>query len=270
VIRSSRPAGSSGGPSPRQATCWSGRDRQRLQAIFNNTTEAVLLADENSCYIDVNLATCELTGYRRAELIQMTVWDLTPNAHIEQGQQLWREFIASGQQSGEYTIQRKDGSLVEVEYQAVANILPGMHLSVIRDITERKMGEERLKKSLEEKRLLLQEVHHRVKNNLQLISSMLSLHADTVQDQLVQAIFMESKRRIRSLALIHEELYRSADFTGVHFDRHLRSLVDFLFLSYDANRRHIRFVHQVGDVALVVDQAIPCSLIVNVLVSSAL
>jgi two-component sensor histidine kinase len=202
--------------------------------------------------------------------LQLLIGDVIPALNQEQERRLWDQMMTTGQQSGEYILIRKDSSTLEIEYQAVSNIIPGIHLSIHRDISMRKAVEEQIGRSLQEKRLLLQEVHHRVKNNLQLISSMLSLHADTIQDESIQAIFTESKRRIRSLALIHEELYRSEDFTGVHFDRHIRNLIDYLFVSYAANRRQIEFEHRGGNVALVVDRAIPCSLIVNELVSNAL
>jgi PAS domain S-box-containing protein len=111
--------------------------QRRLQTLFDNTQDAILLTDDDARYVDVNPAACELTGYNRDELLQRSVWDITPVPNRETGERLWREFIASGRQGGEYTLARKDGSLVSVEYRAVASILPGLHLSVLRDVTER-------------------------------------------------------------------------------------------------------------------------------------
>jgi PAS domain S-box-containing protein len=114
-----------------------------LQGVFNHALEAILLADDEGRYIDANPTACTLTGYDRDELLRSTVWDLTPGLQRERGQQLWRTFLTSGSQQGEYTLCHRDGSLVEVEYRAVANIVPGSHLSVLRDITERKRAEAR-------------------------------------------------------------------------------------------------------------------------------
>jgi PAS domain S-box-containing protein len=110
----------------------------RQQAIFEATLDAILVADDEGRYIDANPAACLLTGYSRAELLERSVWDLTPESGHAQGLAAWRAFITQGQMSGEYTITRRDGSLVETEFRAVASIMPGLHLSVMRDITERK------------------------------------------------------------------------------------------------------------------------------------
>ena len=119
-----------------------------LQALFDNALEAILLADDEAHYVDANPAACALMGYSREELLQMTVWDVTPLPNLERGQDLWRAFIAAGKQSGEYSLRRKDGTTVDVECRAVAHIVPGLHLSILADITDRKRAEEALRKWL--------------------------------------------------------------------------------------------------------------------------
>ncbi len=118
--------------------------RRRLQALFDNTLDAILLADDEARYVDANPAACALLGYSREELLRMTVWDVTPAPSREKGQELWRQFIAAGSQAGEYTVHRKDETTRAAEYRAVANILPGLHLSALRDVSERKRAEETL------------------------------------------------------------------------------------------------------------------------------
>lgn len=118
--------------------------RRRLQALFDNTLDAVLLADDEARYVDANPAACALLGHSREELLGMTVWDVTPAPSRQAGQELWRQFIAAGSQAGEYTVHRKDGTTRATEYRAVANILPGVHLSALRDVSERKRAEEAL------------------------------------------------------------------------------------------------------------------------------
>jgi len=119
----------------------------RLQAIFDNALEAILLADDEGRYVDANPAACALLGYSREELLKMAVSDVAPTLEREITPQLWQQYITEGRLSGEYTILRKDGTTRETEFRAVANILPGLHLSVLRDVTERKRMEESLRRN---------------------------------------------------------------------------------------------------------------------------
>ncbi len=120
--------------------------RLRLQAIFDNAWDAILLADDEAAFVDANPAACELLGYSRDELLNSKVWDIVAAPH-EETLKLWRTFIADGQISGEWALLRRDGTLREVEFRAVANMLPGIHLSFLRDITARKQAEEELGES---------------------------------------------------------------------------------------------------------------------------
>lgn len=115
--------------------------QQRLQAIFDHALEAILLADDMARYVEANPAACELLGYPHEALVQMTLWDLTPDVNREMVQILWQRFIEAGQQRGEFTLIGRDKRLIEVEYHAVANVVPGLHLSILRDITERKRAD---------------------------------------------------------------------------------------------------------------------------------
>lgn len=131
-------------------------------------------------------------------------------------------------------------------------------------------SEERIKASLEEKELLLKEIHHRVKNNLQIVSSLLSLQAGFIQDQAAGEIFQESQNRIRSMALIHEKLYQSQDMARIDFGDYVRNLATFLFQLYETSNEAIALNIQTEDVFLGIDMAVPCGLILNELISNAL
>jgi PAS domain S-box-containing protein len=115
--------------------------RRRLEMLYEHAQDAILLADNEARYVDANPAACALLGRTREELLASTVFDVTPVPSVELGRQLWRDFIAAGRQEGEYPLARKDGSCATVEYRAVANIIPGLHLSVLRDVTARKAAE---------------------------------------------------------------------------------------------------------------------------------
>jgi PAS domain S-box-containing protein len=138
------------------------------------------------------------------------------------------------------------------------------------EIQERERAENQIKTSLKEKEMLLQEIHHRVKNNLQVISSLLSLQSRNVRDEETLTILRESQDRIRSMALIHEKLYRSENLARIDFAGYLQSLASHLVRSYRSSMGIARLHMDVADVSLSLETAVPCGLIVNELVSNAL
>ncbi|MFN3360874.1 MAG: PAS domain-containing protein [Pseudanabaenaceae cyanobacterium] len=127
-----------------------------------------------------------------------------------------------------------------------------------------------LQTELRQKETLLKEVHHRVKNNLQIISSLLRLQIETIPDETVKTAFQDSQNRIQSMALIHERLYRSNDLSQIAVATYLRELTDYLWQTYNAYRRNIHLTLNVTDLQLEMDRLIPCGLIVNELVSNCL
>jgi two-component system sensor histidine kinase UhpB len=122
------------------------QNRRRLQAIFENVLDPILLMDDNCHYVDANPASCELLGYSREELLRMTADDVTPAELRARIPELMERFLADGRMGGEYTLLCKDGTTRLVEFRSVANILPGLHLAIHRDITERKRSEEELRR----------------------------------------------------------------------------------------------------------------------------
>jgi len=141
---------------------------------------------------------------------------------------------------------------------------------ISKDISERIEAETRLKRSLREKEVMLREIHHRVKNNMQVISSLLKLQVRNIDDDIARGIITESQNRIRSMALIHEKLYLSDNFAEVDFRTYAKTLVSRLYESYGVHQHAIRMEIDVDYPKLPVDTAIPCGLIVNELVSNAL
>ncbi|TET41497.1 MAG: hypothetical protein E3J66_05270 [Dehalococcoidia bacterium] len=138
------------------------------------------------------------------------------------------------------------------------------------DITERKRAEERIKASLEEKEVLLQEIHQRVKNNLQVISSLLKLQSRDIKDERYAEMFNESQNRIGAMALIHEKLYQAEDLARIDFGGYIKSLVRGLSSVYRAEAGRIVLRTEVEDIRLGVNYAMPCGLIINELVSNSL
>jgi two-component sensor histidine kinase len=124
--------------------------------------------------------------------------------------------------------------------------------------------------SLSEKEVLLKEVHHRVKNNLQVISSLLSLQAGYAKDEEADEMFRESRNRVKSMALVHEKLYQSRELSRINFAEYLNELATDLFRAYGVDPRTVSLRIDVGDVFLGVDTAVHCGLIVNELLSNCL
>lgn len=141
---------------------------------------------------------------------------------------------------------------------------------IAHDITEKTIAEEQLKESLKEKEILLKEVHHRVKNNLQVISSILNLQSSYVKEESTLNILKESQNRIKSMAFIHESLYQTNDFSQINFSEYVISLSQNLVHSYEVFDNFVNLKLQVKDVSLNLDQSIPCGLLINELISNAL
>jgi two-component sensor histidine kinase/HAMP domain-containing protein len=142
--------------------------------------------------------------------------------------------------------------------------------SLINEVARRKQAEEQIRTSLKEKEVLLKEIHHRVKNNMQVVSSLLNLQSRYIKDEEAQQLFRESQDRVRSMALIHEKLYQSGDLSKIDFGEYIQNLVDYLFRSYGVNSNNIVFKKSVNGMLLGIHTAIPCGLIINELVSNSL
>ncbi|HDK17245.1 MAG TPA: hypothetical protein ENG75_04825, partial [Nitrospirae bacterium] len=145
-----------------------------------------------------------------------------------------------------------------------------VRMEIATNITERKKVENQLKSSLREKETLLLEIHHRVKNNMQIISSLLSLQSRYIKDKHYISMFNESRSRIKSMALIHEKLYQSKNLENIDFNDYIKSLVNDLFIFYGIQGGHIVLNINIENVILDIDTAIPCGLIINELISNSL
>ncbi len=139
-----------------------------------------------------------------------------------------------------------------------------------KEIDERKRAEEEIKRSLAEKEVLLQEIHHRVKNNLQIVSSLIDLQARHTDDEQTLEMFRESRDRIRTMALVHEKLYQSNDLAHIDLSSYIHTLTSDLVDSYSISTSQLKYDVQVDDIAFAIDMAIPCGLIINELLSNAL
>ena len=141
---------------------------------------------------------------------------------------------------------------------------------IAHDISEKRQAEEKIVESLREKEILLKEVHHRVKNNMQVISSILNLQSSYVKDKNTLNILKESQNRIKSMAFIHESLYQTKDFSKINFSEYVTNLSRNLVHSYEVMEGKILLNLNVQNIFLNLDQSIPCGLIINELISNSL
>jgi PAS domain S-box-containing protein len=226
-------------------------------------------------FIDVNDVMCEYTGYSQAEFLALNPFDLLTEESRQEFRQRQQRVLRgrSLPETVEYKIRGKNGR----EFWVLLNTRlmrdvgkPTSATVVVYDITERKRIEDQIRTSLREKEVLLQEIHHRLKNNMQVISSLLSLQSNYVNDPRTFAIFQDSQNRVRSMALVHEKLYRSQDLTRIDFSEYIQELAVFLFQAQQATSQQITLNIEADQVFIDLDQAIPCGLILNELISNAL
>jgi len=137
------------------------------------------------------------------------------------------------------------------------------------DITERKSAEEKIEASLKEKEILLREIHHRVKNNMQIVSSLLMLQSYNIEDKKYKDMFIESQTRIYSMALIHEKLFQSESIAQINFKEYIEGIISNIFESY-CIKSNIKIDINVENIPINIDYAVPCGLIINELVTNSL
>lgn len=202
----------------------------------------------------------------------------TGNGKTVKFEDLWDEKykIAFSGKQVEFTTERtqKDGKKVFRQYYLYPIINNSNQVSEVSglgfDITENKLNEERISQSLKEKEVLLKEVHHRVKNNMQVISSILNLQSSYVKDEYAFNLLKECQNRVKTMAFIHESLYQTKNFESVNFSEYITTLSKNLVHSYSLNSKNIKLILTLDDLYLNLDLSIPCGLIINEIISNSL
>ncbi len=239
---------------------------------------AMVLIDRRGVMVLVNAQTERMFGYARSALIGQPVEMLVPQPVRAQHRAYRADFLGDPQPrpmgAGRDLFGcRADGSEfpVEIGLNPIDTEDGVMVLASVVDITERRRSQQRLEDALREKTVLLNEVHHRVKNNLQVITSLLNLQADHASDPRLRAILAESCGRVKAMALTHQLLYERKDFSRIDLGDYLQRLVQSIRASYRAGSQRIglRLAAPEGGIPLDLERAIPCGLLLNELVTNA-
>lgn len=249
---------------------------ERHRAIYDQAYIGIARIAKMGRFLLVNQRLSDMIGYTPEQLYKKTFYELVLTSEVEDSLQSWDDLLSGtiNNFSKEQTYVRKDGGLitanVTVSMVRDANGNPNYFVAVFEDITERKESDRRLKDSLREKEVLLKEVHHRVKNNMQVISSILNLQSSYIDDEKALAILRESQDRIKSMSFVHESLYQSATLSQVNFAEYIRNIATNLYHSYGRPQGGIDLHFELEPVFINLDTSIPCGLVINELVSNAL
>ena len=245
----------------------------RYRTFFEQDLDGVVVLDpETAKPIEFNDQVCQQLGYSREEFVLLRVSDIETKETAKETQAHIRKMSSEGYDDFETLQRTKQGEIRHVHVKAQMIEIAGrpVYHCIWRDITDRKQAEDQVKASLKEKEVLLREIHHRVKNNMQVIVSLLNLQADKIENKKYADMLKESQNRILSMAIVHEQLYQSKDFANIDFGEYVKSFVNGLFVSYGVDTNKVKLNIDIKDVLFDLENAIPCGLIINELVSNSL
>jgi PAS domain S-box-containing protein len=247
----------------------------RFRMMADTAPVMVWMAGPDTHITFVNKRWLEFTGRKLEEEIGDNWFTGIHHHDLERCRESYLAAFKSEQPfTMEYRLRRLDG-----EYRWVIDTgVPlfesdgrfGGYIGTCMDLTERKDMEDQLRRTLKEKESLLREVHHRVKNNLQVISSLLNLQSASIKDPLVNQLFRECQVRITSIALLHETLHRSSDLSRIKMGDYIRTLTGHLFRSYGVDPNFVVLELSIDDVEFDIDTGLTCGLIIDELISNCL
>ncbi len=256
---------------------FTGKDRgAQIEKILKDSPQRILhslpglyfLCNRNGEFIDFYTSSQEELIIEADKIVGANLFHILPESLAKDAMHYVSKSLATNTlQKFEYSIERDEKKFYE------ARIIPQISdivLIIVENITDKRITEDNLKTSLQEKDILIKEIHHRVKNNLQLVNSILSLQSRYTQDREIKKIFTESQNRVKTMALIHERLYRAEDASLVNFHEYLTSLTKNLLTTYGYSDCEIKVSYMIDEVAIPLDKAIPCGLIFNELLSNSL
>jgi PAS domain S-box-containing protein len=247
---------------------------KRYRELFINLSDAIIIVNENNDILEMNPEASNLFGLQLKKERVINLYDFIERKDIKKTRLKSKELRETGEIKGlEIDIIDAKARKKTVELSSNAVYVDGVFKGsrdILRDVTEKKIINDELRISLKQKEVLLKEVHHRVKNNLQVISSILNLQSSYVEDKKTLDILRESQNRVKSMSFIHENLYRTKDFNKIDFTEYIENLTKSMIHSYQYSENNISLILDLDNVLLSIDISIPCGLIINELLSNAL
>lgn len=246
----------------------------RYKTLVQTSPDAVIVTNKDGIITYVSLQTLKLFEYTQPEaMIGKNIMSLMIPEHRAKLLLNMKKSMKEGcVQAVEYTFPQQNGRrfIGEMNMSVIIdeNDIPKMFIATVRNCSERKKAEKDLLKSIQEKEILLQEIHHRVKNNLQVISSLLDLSSMRIEDAKANNLISDAQTKIQTMAFIHNQLYNSERFDNVDMGAHVRDLLRYL-KSFYAQNKNISISVRIHDIFLSITKAIPCALVINELVSNA-
>lgn len=251
--------------------------QQIFRELLEAAPDAMVLVNQEGKIVFVNSQTETLFGHSKNELLGSDLEMLIPKRfhadHVSHRTGYSKKPAVRRMGSAlELFGQKKSGEEFPVEVSLSPLVTPSgtLIISAIRDNSVKKLAEDRIRASLHEKEVLLKEVHHRVKNNLQVINSILNLQADTIADEKVRDIFNDTRARIRSIALVHERLYQTKDLSNIDFGEYVDGLVSDLFRAFGIEGGRISYSLEIKYSSIPIDKTVNCGLIINEIISNSL
>ncbi len=245
-----------------------------LLTIFNSSHDAMIILDFDGKILDVNDRMLEMFGVDRARALQLNVRDLSqPVSDPAVNSERLQKLDIGGKSLYEWKAKRlSDSTLFDVEIggRRLRRRGKDVLIATIRDISDRKKAEEALRESLNEKILLIKEIHHRVKNNMQVISSLLNMQADKLEEPRANQALRDAIGRIHSMASIHERVYSTESFSRVDMAAYIDELSKDLVMLHSGDSGHVRINHAAKPVFMGINRAIPCGLLINEILTNSI
>lgn len=239
----------------------------KYRDLFESSLDLIQSVDREGKFLFYNNAWAQKLGYTAEDLKEKTIFSIIDPEQMDHCMPIFQQvFAGESVMDIQVVFLTKNGDRLELEGNVVPRVENGEVIAThafLRDVTERNFKEELLRQSLAEKESLLGEIHHRVKNNLTVVYSLLELQALKEKDEKVKQVFKESQARIRSMALVHEKLYQSDTFSRVDLTSYLRELIQYIVRINYGSSRPIQVIFEGEGIFVNINQAVPCGLLAN-------
>jgi PAS domain S-box-containing protein len=250
------------------------KSEEKFRSLIENSKDIIIMVDKNGI-ISYSSPSVRHYGFETSDLEGMEMWGFMHQEDIERVKDHMADALATPGKIisiERIRTKKKDGAVVYIE-SSLTNMLDNPAVSAVvinaRDITPRVAYEHDLRRSLDEKDLLMKEIHHRIKNNLAVVQSLLSLQLSDISDEKIQSYFQDTKNRVQSMSMIHERLSRSEDLSTMNFSEFINSLVNNLFHTYNINPDKIKLKVSIPDISFDVDTIMPSALVLNELITNS-